>query len=425
VIVAPSHGYCLRVPICGSLPERRIDEPHRLYPFDGRAFMRSFPALVLQLVLAALVGYGAARYALTDSALQAAGPSAPHEQASNRDAAPPPAPPPPPPTPRQPTAPVTAQTAAAALSVSYRSAVEQAAPSVVTVHSARIAARGPLGLGGRQLLNEGLGSGVLIDASGYVVTNNHVVQDATDLEITLPDGTSRATRLIGVDPDTDLALLKIDAAGLHAITVGNPKDLAVGDVVLAVGNPLGVGQTVTQGIVSAVGRKGLGINPIENFIQTDAAINPGNSGGALIDTAGRLVGINSAILSRGGGSEGIGFAIPMDIAQKVVDSLKKNGRVARGYLGVSTSAVPGAKGALIVALQRGGPADRAGLLPGDVIVRLGDRAVEQPEDLAGATMELEPAARVPVERVRDGRSETLQVELGRRPPLRSASASGR
>jgi serine protease DegQ len=295
----------------------------------------------------------------------------------------------------------------------------------VTVHSARTAARGPLGLGGRQLLNQGLGSGVLIDSSGYVVTNNHVVQDATELEVTLPDGTSRATKLVGVDPDTDLALLKIDAAGLRAIAIGNPKDLAVGDVVLAVGNPLGVGQTVTQGIVSAVGRKGLGINPIENFIQTDAAINPGNSGGALIDTAGRLVGINSAILSRGGGSEGIGFAIPVDIAQKVVDSLQKNGRVSRGYLGVSTSAAPGGKGTLVVAVQRGGPADRAGLRQGDIIVRIGERAVGQPEDLAGATMELEPGSKVPIERVRDGRSETLQVELGRRPPLRAPAATGR
>jgi serine protease DegQ len=384
--------------------------------------MRSFSTLVFQLVLAALVGYGAARYAQTDTANETPRATAPHEQSQKSNRVPTA---PPPPAPRAPTEPVTVQTAAAALSISFRSAVEQAAPSVVTVHSARSAARGPLGLGGRQLLTQGLGSGVLIDSSGYVVTNNHVVQDATELEITLPDGTSRATKLVGVDPDTDLALLKIDATGLRAIAIGNPKDLAVGDVVLAVGNPLGVGQTVTQGIVSAVGRKGLGINPIENFIQTDAAINPGNSGGALIDTAGRLVGINSAILSRGGGSEGIGFAIPVDIAQKVVDSLQKNGRVSRGYLGVSTSAAPGGKGTLVVAVQRGGPADRAGLRQGDIIIRIGERTVGQPEDLAGATMELEPGSKVPIERMRDGRSETLQVELGRRPPLRAPAAPGR
>jgi S1-C subfamily serine protease len=250
------------------------------------------------------------------------------------------------------------------------------------------------------------------------------VQDATELEITLTDGSSRPAKLVGVDPDTDLALLKMDATGMRAIPMGNSKDLAVGDVVLAVGNPLGVGQTVTQGIVSAVGRKGLGINPIENFIQTDAAINPGNSGGALIDAAGNLVGINSAILSRGGGSEGIGFAIPMDIADKVIAGLQKNGRVARGYLGVSTSAPRSGKGALIVAMQRGGPADRAGLAPGDLIVHMGDRPINEPGDLAAATMELEPGTKVPLERVRDGRSETLQVELGRRPPLRPPQRPG-
>jgi S1-C subfamily serine protease len=383
--------------------------------------------LIIQLVLAALVGYGAARYALTGSINESLRPAAPHEQSRRSDNGPAPSTPPAPvaPAPSTPTAPVTVQTAAAALSVSYRSAVERAAPSVVTVHSARIGTRGPLGLGGRQLLNQGLGSGVLIDSAGYVVTNNHVVQDATELVVTLSDGSSRATKLVGVDPDTDLALLKIDATGLRAITIGDIKDLAVGDVVLAVGNPLGVGQTVTQGIVSAVARKGLGINPIESFIQTDAAINPGNSGGALIDTAGRLVGINSAILSRGGGSEGIGFAIPIDIAQKVVDSLQKNGRVTRGYLGVSTSPGPGGKGALVVAVQPGGPADRAGLRKGDVIVRLGERVIDEPQDLAGATMEFEPGSKVPVERVRDGRPAAVQVELGRRPPLRAAAAPGR
>lgn len=376
--------------------------------------MRNLSTLLVQLVLAALVGYGAARFAVSDAIRNV--PAAPPEQSATRNGRPiEPAPPPPS---SAPAGVVTTQATAAALSVSYRSAVERAAPSVLTVHSARTAARGPLGRGGRRLLAQGLGSGVLIDAAGHVVTNNHVVEDATELAVALPDGTLRRTRLVGVDPDTDLALLEIDATGLRPIAMGESGALAVGDVVLAVGNPLGVGQTVTQGIVSAVGRKGIGINPIENFIQTDAAINPGNSGGALIDTAGRLVGINSAILSRGGGSEGIGFAIPVDIAQKVVASLQKNGRVARGWLGVSTAAPPGQPGAVIVAVQRGGPADRARLAPGDVIVRLGTHAVDQPEDLAGATMELEPGAKVPVELVRDGRRQMIQVELGRRPPLR-------
>src|SRR6266508_1769657 len=384
--------------------------------------MRNFSVLLIQLVLAALVGYGAARFAVTNTGDVQSGLQAPVPQppATASPASAPPSPS------GAPNGVVTTPTAAAALSISYRSAVQRAAPSVVTVYSARTATVGPLGLGGRRLLSQGLGSGVLIDAAGFVVTNNHVVQDATELAVALPDGTLRPPKVIGVDPDSDLALLKIDASGLRPIEIGNTKDLAVGDVVLAVGNPLGVDQTVTQGIVSALGRKGIGINPIENFIQTDAAINPGNSGGALIDTAGRLVGINSAILSRGGGSEGIGFAIPVDIAQKVVASLQKQGRVARGYLGVSTSAAArGEHGAMIVAVQPGGPADRAGMAAGDVIVRLGDRSVEQPEDLAGATMELEPGAKVPVELMREGRRATLQVQLGNRPPLRRSASAGR
>jgi serine protease DegQ len=308
--------------------------------------------------------------------------------------------------------------AGAALSVSFRSAVDRAAPSVLTVYSGRSVARGPLGLGGRALLSEGLGSGVLIDADGDVVTNNHVVEGANELAVALPDGSLRPTKLIGVDPDSDLALLKIDASGLHPIAIGDLKSVAVGDVVLAVGNPLGVGQTVTQGIISALGRKGIGINPIENFIQTDAAINPGNSGGALVDTSGRLIGINSAILSRGGGSEGIGFAIPIDIAQKVIASLKKNGRVARGWLGVSTMpAARGQPGALVVAVQRGTPADRAGIAPGDVIVELGDHGINEPEDLAGATLDLEPGTRVTLDVVRDGKRRSLQAVLGTRPSL--------
>ena len=376
-----------------------------------------FPVVLMQLILAAVVGYAAARFA------QNGGPEpAPPARSPPAPAATLPAPPPASPTAVPP--PATAENAAgAALSVSFRSAVERAAPSVLTVHSGRSVARGPLGLGGRALLSEGLGSGVLIDADGYVVTNNHVVEGANELAVALPDGSILPTKLIGVDPDSDLALLKSEASGLHPIAIGDLKSAAVGDVVLAVGNPLGVGQTVTQGIISALGRKGIGINPIENFIQTDAAINPGNSGGALIDTSGRLIGINSAILSRGGGSEGIGFAIPIDIAQKVIASLKKNGRVARGWLGISTTQVPrGQPGALVVAVQRGAPADRAGIVPGDVIVGFGDQRVEQPEDVAGATLELEPGTRVALDVVRDGKHRTLDVTLGTRPSLRRDGA---
>ena len=368
--------------------------------------MNRFSLVLLQLVVAALVGYAGARVAMTTPA------GAPLPPAAV------PAPPPAAPLPL-PAAPSSAASAGAALSVSFRSAVEHAGGSVLTVHSARTAAAGPFGLGGRRLLSQGLGSGVLIDGDGDVVTNNHVVEGANELAVALPDGTLRPTRLIGVDPDSDLALLKIDASGLRPIVIGDLAGVAVGDVVLAVGNPLGVGQTVTQGIISALGRKGIGINPIENFIQTDAAINPGNSGGALIDTQGRLIGINSAILSRGGGSEGIGFAIPVDLAQKVIASLKKNGRVARGWLGVSTGpAGRGQPGALIMAVQPRGPADRAGLEPGDVIVKFGTHDIDEPQDVAGATLELEPGASVAAEIVRDGRRRTVNVVLGTRPALR-------
>ena len=363
--------------------------------------MNRFSLVLIQLLLAALVGYAGGRFAREQPAVP------PRAQA-------------PPAAPAAVSAPAAPENAAGtALSISFRSAVQRAAPSVLTVHSARTMARGPLGLGGRVVLSEGLGSGVLVDNDGYVVTNNHVVEGANELAVALPDGSIRPTRLIGVDPDSDLALLKIEANGLQPITFGDLKSMAVGDVVLAVGNPLGVGQTVTQGIISALGRKGIGINPIENFIQTDAAINPGNSGGALIDTSGRLIGINSAILSRTGGSEGIGFAIPIDLTQKVIASLKKNGRVARGWLGVSTTAVGrGQPGALIIAVQKGGPADRAGIQPGDVIVRFGDHAIEQPEDLGGATLELDPGTRVALEIVRDGKRQTVQIALGTRPALR-------
>ncbi len=378
--------------------------------------MSTFLRTVILLALAVLAGYVGGRLAQTTPELPATPPAATIPQV-----APSPAPA------RTVDPPAAAGSAtAAALSHTYRSAVERAAPSVVTVYSARTRPRGPLGLSGRELLSQGLGSGVVLNAEGHVVTNNHVVQDANEIVVAMPDGTLRPAKLRGVDPDSDLALLIIEPTGLKPITIGNSKELFVGDVVLAVGNPLGVGQTVTQGIVSAVGRRGIGINPVENFIQTDAAINPGNSGGALIDTAGRLVGINTAILSRGGGSEGIGFAIPIDLVNHVVASLTKTGRVARGYLGVSSAPPPrGKRGALIAAVQRDGPADRGGLAPGDIVVQLGEREIHEPGDLVGATLEMEPGQRVPIVIQRDGRRETKEVELGRRPPLRRVEAGGR
>jgi S1-C subfamily serine protease len=371
--------------------------------------MKNFLFVVFVAAVAAVAGYYGGRMA------QAPAIVAPHEPEAKVAKAEP-DPPLPPPAP-----PLATTSAGTALSTTYRSAVERAAPSVVTIHSARTAPLGRL-RGENAVLARGLGSGVLLDGDGNVVTNNHVVEGANQIAVALPDGTLRPAKLIGTDPDTDLALLRIDPDGLKPIALGDIREVAVGDVVLAVGNPLGVGQTVTQGIVSALGRKGIGINPIENFIQTDAAINPGNSGGALIDTSGRLVGINTAILSRGGGSEGIGFAIPADLVHKVVASLVKNGRVARGYLGVSTAPPRGRDGALVAALQRGGPAHRAGVQPGDVITRLGERDIREPDDLLAATLELEPGTRVPLELTRNGRRTSVEVELGRRPPLRRTAS---
>jgi serine protease DegQ len=256
---------------------------------------------------------------------------------------------------------------------------------------------------------KGLGSGVIIDRDGHIVTNYHVVEGASELAVALPDGTLHLTRVVGVDPESDIALLKIDAEGLQPIAFANMNELAVGDVVLAVGNPLGVGQTVTQGVVSAVVRKG--VNPVENFVQTDAAINPGNSGGALIDTAGRLVGINAVILSHSGGSEGIGFAIPVDYVQTIAEALKAKGRVARAWLGVSTAAPPRGQGVLVVAVEHGGPAARAGIDAGDVIVQIGEKHVEHPQQLRGIVIGAEPGTRVPIEFVRSGKRATVDVEL--------------
>lgn len=315
-------------------------------------------------------------------------------------------------------APARAQPVAAAIA-SYRGAVARAAASVVTVHSARTLRIGPRGLLGRDLLVQGLGSGVILDREGFVVTNDHVVRDASDLAVALADGSLHAARVVGTDPDSDLALLKIDAGAQQPIVMGDASALAVGDVVLAVGNPLGVGQTVTQGIISAMGRKGIGMQPIENFLQTDAAINQGNSGGALIDTEGRLVGINSAMLSRSGGYEGIGFAIPVDLVQKVVASLRKNGRVPRGWLGLVTTQPARGEGALVTAVDPEGPAQRAGVAPGDTIVRFGDHEIRKPEDLTGLVLEVEPGTRVHLEVLREGRRSGVDVTLSARPARRA------
>jgi len=295
--------------------------------------------------------------------------------------------------------------------VSYRSAVARAAASVVTVHAAH-ATKSPLPLAPR-VVSAGLGSGVIVDRDGYVVTNYHVIEDAAQLAVVRPDGTLNAAQLVGADPASDLAVLKIDADGLQPIAFADINDVAVGDVVLAVGNPFGIGHTVTQGIVSAIVRRGT--EPIDNFVQTDAAINPGNSGGALIDTAGRLIGINTVILSRSGGSEGIGFAIPVDLVQAVVATLKTKGRVVRSWTGLSTATAAANDGALVVAVERNGPADHAGIATGDVIVRVGDKPVRHAQDVNTIAITSEPGTRVAMDLLRNGRHAHVDMELARVP----------
>jgi serine protease DegQ len=252
-----------------------------------------------------------------------------------------------------------------------------------------------------------------------ILTNNHVVDGATEIAVMLPDGRVAAARVLGTDPDTDLAVLRVAATDLQPITFADPRSVQVGDVVLAVGDPFGVGQTVTQGIVSATGRNRLGINTFENFIQTDAAINPGNSGGALVDIDGNLVGINAAIYSESGGSQGIGFAIPVSLARQVMDQIIAHGRVERGWIGVvardADRGDAGAVGAVIGGVQRGGPGERAGLLVGDTVTAMNGKSIADATALINETAMLAPGARAEFKLVRHGKTVALVVELGRRP----------
>ncbi|MBL8346300.1 MAG: trypsin-like peptidase domain-containing protein [Rubrivivax sp.] len=268
-----------------------------------------------------------------------------------------------------------------------------------------------------------LGSGVVVAAQGYVLTNNHVVDGADEIAVMLPGGKVAEARVVGTDPETDLAVLRVDAKGLQPITFADPVSVQIGDIVLAVGDPFGVGQTVTQGIVSATGRNRLGINTFENFIQTDAAINPGNSGGALVDTSGHLVGINTAIYSRSGGSQGIGFAIPVSLARQVMEQIIASGRVSRGWLGVSARDViqettGSAAGAALVSVQRGGPADRAGLRAGDTVVAINDKEIGDTVALINETASLPAGTTARFKVLRGREAMSVQVELGRRPAPR-------
>ena len=314
---------------------------------------------------------------------------------------------------------------------SFSAAVRQAAPAVVSINtSARHpAANDPwfrffFGDRGEQQ-QTGLGSGVIMSPEGYVLTNNHVVEGADEIEVVLPAARRTSAKVIGTDPESDLAVLKISLDKLPVMTLGNSDQLQVGDQVLAIGNPFGVGQTVTSGIVSALGRNQLGINTFENFIQTDAAINPGNSGGALVDTEGRLLGINTAIYSRTGGSLGIGFAIPTSTARNVMDQILKNGSVVRGYIGVEPQDVtpelaqafklPRKDGAIIAGVMRGGPADKAGVRTGDILIDVDGRAIPNTATMLNVIAQLQPGTTGRFTFVRDGREVSLPITVARRP----------
>ncbi len=329
--------------------------------------------------------------------------------------------------------------ASGARTESLHDAVEHATPSVVNVFTSKEVRvpRHPLlddplfrRFFGDQAPDEArratsLGSGVIVSSDGYILTNQHVVDAADEIEVALPNGNKLLAKVVGNDPDTDLAVLRVDAKGLHAITFGSSDALRVGDVVLAIGNPFGVGQTVTSGIVSALGRSGLQINTFENFIQTDAAINPGNSGGPLVDARGNLIGINTAIYSRTGGSIGIGFAIPVSTAKMVLEQIVRTGTVTRGWIGVEVQSITQgiadsfkleeSKGVIIAGVLRGGPADKAGVKPGDVLLAVGGKQVVGTPNMLNVVAALAPGSHTSLKLRRAGKDVVLQVVVGRRP----------
>lgn len=270
-----------------------------------------------------------------------------------------------------------------------------------------------------------LGSGVIVSEQGLILTNDHVVSSADEIEILLSDGRKLPAQVVGTDPETDLAVIKVDAEKLPFITFAAPDTLDVGDIVLAIGNPFGVGQTVTQGIVSALGRNHLGINTFENFIQTDASINPGNSGGALIDAEGNLVGINSAIYSRSGGSMGIGFAIPASLAKQVMEQIATNGSVTRGWIGIEAQDVTPelaesfklsrVQGSLIAGVLRDSPADIAGIKSGDILLAINNREVADSSSMLNIIAVLKPNEKAVLTIVRQGQEMKVNVLIGKRP----------
>jgi len=330
---------------------------------------------------------------------------------------------------------------------SYAAAVERAAPAVVNINTAKVVTVRPnhpffddpvlrqlLGRNLDQMVRpqqrvvRNLGSGVIMSGQGYILTNDHVIRGADAIQVTLRDGRTAPARLIGTDPGTDLAVLKIDLPKLSTIVLGHSEQLRVGDVVLAIGNPFGIGQTVTHGIVSATGRNRIGINAFENFIQTDAAINPGNSGGALVDADGSLVGISSAILSKTGASHGIGLAIPVSMAKGVLEDIIRHGRVIRGWIGIDGHSLTpdiarranlrSLDGVYITALFRNGPAHRAGALPGDILTAINGKKIRDPREAMLAIAAQRPGSKVMLELLRDGRLLTVEAAVIEMPRMR-------
>ncbi|KIF80355.1 Do family serine endopeptidase [Noviherbaspirillum autotrophicum] len=322
---------------------------------------------------------------------------------------------------------------------SYRDAARRAMPAVVNIFTTK-GTRQPQSpfmddplfrrfFGEQQEEKQfSLGSGVVVSPQGYVLTNNHVIETADEIEVALADGRKASGKLVGADPETDLAVIKVDIPNLPSITLGHAEQSRVGDVVLAIGNPFGVGQTVTMGIVSALGRNHLGINTFENFIQTDAAINPGNSGGALIDTNGNLLGINTAIYSRSGGSLGIGFAIPVTTVKTVMEAIIANGQVIRGWIGVEPQDITPElaesfglakkSGAIIAGVLKGGPADKAGMRPGDILVAVEGKPVTDTTDMLNLIAQLKPGNKARMTVLRRSQESTLDVVVGKRPKPR-------
>ncbi len=315
---------------------------------------------------------------------------------------------------------------------SLADAARLAAPAVVSVVTSKARNRNPhaedpaFGFfhGERDPGQQGVGSGVIVSPEGILLTNNHVVEDAGEIDVQLADGREVRAQVVGTDPETDLAVLRIALDKLPAITLGRSQDLRIGDPLLAIGNPFNVGQTVTSGIVSALGRNGLGLSTFESFIQTDAAINPGNSGGALVDARGHLVGINTAIYSKSGGSQGIGFAIPTAVALQVMQSLLKDGVVRRGWIGVEPRAltpeiaeslqIGNRAGVLITGVLQDGPASKGGLRPGDVVVAVGAQQVASVSQLLDSVAALTPGQAAPVTVLRGPKELVLQLDIVQR-----------